>query len=97
MRLSKSQKAKVRRALEQHEKHKNSYFWTPYGNAANRRETERRNNWSISFKHAGNTYAYQSSVSCSCKNYYYSGMFTVDGEKLTVRAFSKLLGETKLS
>ena len=95
MNLSKSQETKVRRAIEQHEKHKKSYFWTPFGNAANRRDTERKNSWSIAFKHAGRAYAYESNVNCSCKNYYYNGLFTVDGEKRTVRAFSKLLGETK--
>ena len=92
MRLSKSQEAKVRKAIDQHEKHKKSYFWKPFGNAANRRETERKNNWRVSFKHSGDTYAYQSCVSCSCKNYYYNGLFTINGEKRTVRAFSKLLG-----
>ena len=92
MKLSYSQASKVRRALEQHEKHKKSYFWTPFGNAANRRETERKNNWRVSFKHAGDTYTYESCVSCSCKNYYYNGQFTVNGAKRTVRAFSKLLG-----
>ena len=95
MKLSKSQEAKVRKAIDQHEKHKNSYFWKPFGNAANRRYTERKNNWSISFKHAGIDYSYQSDVTCSAKNYYYLGLFTVNGEKRDVRAFSKLLGETK--
>jgi len=91
MRLSKSQEAKVRKALDQHDRHKGAYFWTPFGNAAGRRETERKNTWSVSFKHAGHTYAYESDVRCSCKNYYYTGIFRVDGEKRTVRAFRNLL------
>jgi hypothetical protein len=95
MKLSKSQEAKVRRAINQHWKHKNSYFWKPFGNAANRRETELKNNWCVSFKHAGSEYSYQSDVTCSAKNYYYKGRFFVNGKKRTVRAFENLLGETK--
>jgi hypothetical protein len=95
MKLSKSQKTKVLRAIEQHEKHKKSYFWTPFGNASNRRETERQNTWRVAFRHDGKDYAYESYVTCSCKNYYYNGHFIVDGTRRTVRAFAKLLGEQK--
>ena len=91
MSLSKSQQAKVQRALAQHAKHKNCYFWTPPVSAGQRRYTEQQNNWCVSFKHAGDTYTYESCVSCSCKNYYYRGEFAVNGKKRTVRAFRALL------
>jgi len=91
MSLSKSQREKVERALAQHAKHKNCYFWTPPVSAGQRRYTEQQNNWCVSFKHAGDTYTYESEVRCSCKNYYYRGEFAVNGEKRTVRAFWALL------
>jgi len=91
MSLSKSQREKVERALAQHAKHKNCYFWAPPVSAGLRRETERKNNWCVSFKHAGDTYTYESAVRCSCKNYYYRGEFAVNGKKRTVRAFWALL------
>ena len=90
-RLTKPQKAKIVKSLAQHDRHKNSYFWTPNGEASGRRNTERRETWAVSFRHAGQDYEYSSDVSCSCKNYYYTGRFAVDGETKTRRAFASLL------
>ena len=81
MKLSQSQRSKITQAIAQHERHEHSFFWTPFGNAAYRRATERKNNWSVSFTHDGQTYQYDSDVTCSARNYYYRGTFTVDGEK----------------
>ena len=91
MSLSKSQREKVERALAQHAKHKNCYFWTPPVSAGQRRYTEQQNNWSVEFKHDGDTYTYESEVRCSCKNYYYRGEFAVNGKKKTIRVFWALL------
>ena len=91
MSLSKSQREKVERALAQHAKHKNCYFWTPPVSAGQRRYTEQQNNWSVEFKHDGKRYRYDSHVSCSARNYYYKGRFFVNGETRTVRAFRDLL------
>jgi len=91
MSLSKSQQAKVQRALAQHAKHKNCYFWTPPVSAGQRRYTEQQNNWSVEFKHDGKRYRYDSHVSCSARNYYYSGGFFVDNKKKTIRVFWALL------
>ncbi len=91
MTLSRSQTKKVQRAIDQHERHKGAYFWTPFGNAAGRRATERKNTWSVTFIHAGIEYSYQSDVRCSARNYYYKGRFFVNGETRTVRAFRDLL------
>jgi hypothetical protein len=90
-RLTKSQIAKIEAAIEQHERHKNAYFWTPRGNASDRRRTEDQNNYTIKFRHDGHEYSYTSSVRCSCKNYYYSGTFALDGEEKTIRLFKGLL------
>jgi len=94
-RLTKAQRSKVERALEQHDRHKNSYFWTPNGGASGRRSTERKETWSVSFRHGGHEYCYSSDVNCSCKNYYYNGSFCVDGEQKTRRAFANLLPKIK--
>ena len=96
-RLTKSQRAKIAKALDQHDKHKSCYFWTPNGGASSRRSEERRNTWSVSFRHAGHLYEYSSDVSCSCKNYYYTGVFSVDGEKKNRRAFAGLLPKKQVS
>ena len=91
MKLSNSQHAKLTRALSQHDRHKNCYFWKPGSNASTRRRTEEQNTWTVGFTHNGTRYEYQCSVECSCKNYYYRGEFQVDGEKKTRAAFAKLL------
>ncbi len=95
MRLSKSQKEKVERALDQHDRHRNSYFWSPPTHASGRRSEEKRNTWAVSFVHGGVRYEYHSSVSCSCANYYYRGTFKVDGEVKDRRAFARLLSGQK--
>ena len=91
--LSKGQRAKVERALGQHQSLSNSYFWTPRGNRQQRDRWSSQNNWSVKFTHEGVRYAYSSSLRCSAANVYYKGRFTADGEKATVRAFKKLVGE----
>lgn len=89
--LTKSQRSKVEKAIAQHDRFKNSYFWTPPGSAGQRRAMEKRETWSVKFKNNGMVYEYESVVNCSCRNVYYSGSFAVNGEKKTVRAFRSLL------
>ena len=91
--ISKGQRAKVVRALEQHQSFSNAWFWTPPGNASGRRSMERKNNWSIGFTHEGVRYDYATAVRCSTRNVYYKGYFEADGKRVTVRAFKKLVGE----
>ncbi len=90
MKITKSQRTKINRALENHDKFKDAYFWTPPWNAAARRRMEEENTWEVKFTNAGITYEYTSDVSCSCKNVYYSGAFFVDGVQKTVRCFKGL-------
>ena len=90
--LSEGQRVKVEQALEQHGSFSGSYFWTPPGNASGRRSMERENNWSVEFRHEGIRYSYSSAVRCSAKNVYYTGSFSVDGKRVTVRAFKALAG-----
>jgi len=91
MSLSESQLCKVQSAIDHHERFKNAYFWSPPANAAGRRSYESKNSFSVKFKHNGDVYEYDSSVSCSCKNVYYRGTFTVNGKRKTVRAFKNLV------
>jgi len=91
--ISKGQRDKVERALEQHRSFSNSYFWTPGGNRRQRDRWVEKNTWSVGFKHEGVRYSYSSAVRCSAANVYYRGRFEVDGERVTVRAFKKLAGE----
>ena len=90
--LSEGQRAKVEKALEQHVSFADSYFWSPPGNASSRRSMERKNNWSVGFRHEGVRYSYSSAVRCSVKNVYYKGHFQADGKRVTVRAFKALAG-----
>ena len=88
--LSQTQRAKVQKALGQHEYFRHAYFWTPPTNASGRRWMEKKNSWGVGFRHEGVSYEYHSSVRCSAQNVYYKGRFTVDGERVTVRKFKAL-------
>jgi hypothetical protein len=92
--ISKGQRDKVEKALEQHQSFSNSYFWTPRGNRKQRDRWTDQNNWSVGFRHEGVRYSYSSSMHCSAANVYYKGYFTADGERVTVRKFKKLVGES---
>jgi hypothetical protein len=69
-----------------HDKHKNSYFWSPPSNAYGRRSEEQKKN----FVKTIGKYQYQSSVSCSCKNYYYNGYFYEGSQRKDLRCFKKI-------
>ena len=90
--ISVGQRAKVMRALEQHQYLSTSWFWTPRGNRKQRDRWEDQNNWSVGFTHEGVRYAYSSAMNCSAKSVYYKGYFTADGERVTVRRFKALVG-----
>jgi len=91
MKLSVSQKSKLNRAVEQHTRHKSSYFWKPFGCASTRHRTAQDNTWSVTFKHDGVVYEYYSEVTCSWTNYIYRSGFFRNGEKKDVRLFKELL------
>ena len=93
MRLSKSQKGKVKRALDNHDYHKNCYFWNVlrYGRASERNSIGEERSFTLEFTNQGRRYQYTSRVSLTRANYYYYGEFTLDGEKENVRLFRNLL------
>lgn len=69
------------------QRHKNSYFWTPPGHAAERRAYEKRNSVElITWEEGGHEYTAEYTVSCSCKNVYAYGNYTRDGKRTTITA-----------
>ena len=84
-------RTQVRRALANHEYLKPSYHWTSLGNAASRRHREKQLNFTVKVNHEGDVYQYDSFVQISVKNFYYTGRFTLNGDKKDVRLFKKLL------
>lgn len=84
---------RVGRAISNHESFEGSYFWSPPGGAGQRRRMEADNSWKTEIEFNGNEYTYQSDVSASCKNVYYSGSFRINGTVKNVRLFRKLQKE----
>ncbi len=91
MKLSKSQSAKVNRALDNHDALRNTYFWSNNGNASTRSWKERQHTFAVKFRHQGHLYEYDSDLRLSRNNAYYTGCFSIDGTKKDVRLFKKLV------
>ena len=85
----KEMKNRLTEIVERHEKLKNSYFWSPNGNANGRRNAEKRNN----DYYENNRYGIsaKNSYSESCKNVYYKGIFVVDGKYTTVTKIKNII------
>ena len=65
-------------------KFKNSYFWTPPSSASCRRAMEFDD--CIKIEVNGNTYELKQSVSCSCRNVYYSKSIIKNGRVTNLTA-----------
>ena len=76
--------------IDHHETFGRSYFWSPPGSASGRRAMEKKENFDVSFTYDRVFYKYESIVSCSCKNFYYTGTFSVDGEQKDLRSWRKV-------
>lgn len=80
--------------LGNHEEFKGAYFFHSPGNASSRRSYEKKNSYSytFSFEKRGeeHTLELSSTVSCSCKNVYYSSLFVVDGKTVNIRGVKKI-------
>lgn len=82
----------LKNVIAQHERFKNSYFWTPPQNASGRRQMEKRESREpISFAYGGKKYEIKQAVDCSCKNVYYNFSVHVDDKKKDVRAIRALI------
>lgn len=84
---------KIEDAISFHEKFKNAYFFDPPSSANSRRSYEKHNQKDIKFIYDGKEYRYNARVTCSCKNVYYNGVFSVDKVIKDVRAFKKIKEE----
>lgn len=83
----------IEKAINHHEYFRNAYFWNPPKTSGERRKYEERNSCYIEFTYDGKQYAYECIMTCTCRNVIYNGTFSVDGDKVTVRAFNKILWE----
>ena len=83
----------VEKAISQHEKFKNAYFWDPPSSAGMRRSYEKYHSWHLDFMYDGKEYYYKSHVECSCRNVYYTGCFYINDTRVTMREFKKVLKE----
>jgi hypothetical protein len=82
-------KNRLSQIVEQHEKLKNSYFWSPSGNASGRRYNEKKNNdfFECDFLNISAENNYRE----SCNHVYYKGHFYVDGKKTTVTKIKNII------
>ena len=84
---------KIEEAISFHEKFKNAYFFDPPSSESSRRSYEKQNRRDIKFIYDRKEYRYSARVTCSCKNVYYYGTFSVDKVIKDVRAFKKIKEE----
>jgi len=77
--------------INQNDKFKNAYFWTPPANASSRRSYEEYNSRNIIGKFHGHDLDLTLNISCSCKNIYVSRSFYVDGVKCTITKIKNML------
>ena len=89
--LTDEQRSDVKRALDNHDDLKSSYFWSNMGNASDRRRREKKLNFGVTVDYQGDVYKYTSNVRISTKNFYYNGTFRKNDKKGDVRIFKKLL------
>lgn len=79
----------IQDVIEHHEKHSKSYFWSKdNGNSSCRTYREKQLNFITKIS---DTIEYESYVSISRKNFYYKGLFFINGEKVTLKEWKKLL------
>lgn len=78
---------KIGAIIDEAERMKGAYFFSPPGNASGRRSYERYHSHDmIEWTEGGHTYTAEYVVSCSCKNVYAYGKYTKDGNKTTLTA-----------
>ena len=75
--------------LDTHEKYSKSYFWSPRGNASQRRREEFETE--LSFLWKGQKVEISQDLSISCKNFYYTLNIFVDDCKKDIRIIKEIL------
>lgn len=81
----------IEQIISLHESMRNAYFWSAPSSAQARRAYEQTHSAELAFDYNGKSYFFSCETTCSAKNVYYRGHFTVDGNKKTVAAAKKLL------
>jgi hypothetical protein len=95
MKITGITKRELTHVLGQFERFANTYFWTPPGNASNRRSEEHKNSNTWEFNVDEKLVVCSISIRCSCKNYYSTRAVNVDGgnKKMMIPYLNKLLKE----
>jgi len=92
MKFQKYEGQKIKDRIDNHEKFKGSYFWSPPQKASARCAYENIHSRSpYKFKKAGKVYEITQEVECTCKNIYYKFSVKVDDVKKDIRALKKLI------
>lgn len=93
-RISKQAKTALQEIIDFHKKHQAIFFWEPGKNATQRRNNEKKfeeNAPRYAFKTKDGLLKADFEYNESCNNVYYKGIFTLDGRKVTISEFKKLL------
>ena len=86
----------IEEIIEEAERCKGAYFWSPAGNAAGRRSNEKKHNHpTVEWDEGGNHYTARYDYSESCHNVYASGYYTKNGNKTTLTAIRNSLARLK--
>ena len=84
--------SKIAEIIKEAERCKNSYFWTPSGNASGRRADEKKHSHPlVRWSENGHTFTAEYTFTCSCHNVYAYGTYTRDGKKTTLTAIRNSL------
>ena len=82
----------VRRIVDEAERMRGAYFFTPPANAYGRRKDEQEHSHAkVQWKEGGHAYTAEYCVSCSCRNVYARGTYTRDGKETTITAIRNSL------
>lgn len=75
---------------------KHSYFWSPWGNAQQRRKAETRlSREEQTIKYKKDIYVFSATMSMSARNAYFSKYITKNGKQTNVRVLKTLLTKLK--
>ena len=78
--------------VEEAERMRNAYFWTPPQRASSRRWYENKHSHpKVTWEEGGHTYSAEYSVDCSCRNIYAKGYYSRDGHYTTLTAIRNSL------
>ncbi len=86
-------KERINQLIEQHEKMRNSYFWSSPRSAYGRRNYEQQHSDSEKFEWNGKIIEVEQRTMCSIRNIYYKQVICVDGIKKNVSVLKKIASQ----